>query len=419
MVNFINLSKRIILRRMLSYSSRKNNGRPLKVLGIETSCDDTAVCILDSERRVLAARKYAERECTKRLGGILPSLAAIQHRDHIDRLVVECAEEANLRLSDLDAISVSSRPGLVICLKVGADKAVALAREYRLKLIPAHHMRAHAIVCRLHRPDITYPFVSLLISGGHSLIVVCRDVDRFEIIGHAETGQPSAGGCLDKLARTIGLEPKGTHYAAALEDMSRNASPEGYKRYPVMVPRGENADFNFQMILNKYKYIIHTTDLYAENNLADLCASIQFSVMTHICTKLAYVFKYLLHADENMREAVKKTLVVAGGVASNSYLMGCIGVMAKRFGFETYAPPPSLCTDNAEMVAWLGMELLLRRKPCADIYEYNSLPDQIYVLARSDIGEDMRHTLLNHVVEPVRAHSIHEEHTGRARKKLV
>ncbi|KAI1714159.1 glycoprotease family domain-containing protein [Ditylenchus destructor] len=366
---------------MFSCSSRKNNARSLKVLGIETSCDDTA------------------------------------HRDHIDRLVTECAAEANLRLSDLDAVSVSSRPGLVICLKVGADKAIALSREYRLKLIPAHHMRAHAIVCRLIRPDITYPFVSLLISGGHSLIVVCRDVDRFEIMGHAGIGQPSAGGCLDKLARTIGLEPKGTHYAAALEDMGRNASHDGYKRYPVMIPRGENADFNFQMILGRYKYIIGTTDLNAENNLADLCASIQFSIMTHICTKLAYVFKYLLYTDENMRDAAKKTLVVAGGVASNSYLMGCIGVMGKRFDFETYAPPPSLCTDNAEMVAWLGMELLLRGNPCADIYEYDSLPDQIYVLARSDIGEDMRHTLLNHAVEPVRAHSIHEEYTGIAREK--
>uniref|UniRef100_A0A915DB00 N(6)-L-threonylcarbamoyladenine synthase n=1 Tax=Ditylenchus dipsaci TaxID=166011 RepID=A0A915DB00_9BILA len=310
--------KNAYLRRIVTLPKK-----PIRnVMGIETSCDDTAVSI----------------RISLTVGGIHPESSARQHRAHIDRLVEECVIESGLRLSDLDAVAVSSRPGLVICLKVGIDKALALSRDYRLKLIPIHHMRAHAIVCRLLREDIEFPFISLLISGGHALIVVVRSVDNFEVMGifiwlawrnFGQTG------------RVLKLQPSGSHYAVALEQMAK---------------------------------------------------SIQFAVMSHLCKKLDLAFRFLMNAEtddwDRLKRNDQKWLVVAGGVASNLYFMECIAKVASNYGFRTFSPPPYLCTDNAEMVAWLGIETLISGRDLTDS-DY-ALPDNYFVTARSAIGSSLR-----------------------------
>ncbi|VDO17214.1 unnamed protein product, partial [Brugia timori] len=148
---------------------------------IAVSCDDTAVCILNSDRKILSSRRYADREVQKRLGGICPAAVADQHRSYIDLFVDECLDESRVRLCNLDGIAVTTQPGLVICLRVGTEKAISLARKGCIPLIPVHHMQAHATVATL-MTEIPYPYVSVLISGGHSIIAVTNGPDDFEVL---------------------------------------------------------------------------------------------------------------------------------------------------------------------------------------------------------------------------------------------
>uniref|UniRef100_A0A914SEQ2 N(6)-L-threonylcarbamoyladenine synthase n=1 Tax=Parascaris equorum TaxID=6256 RepID=A0A914SEQ2_PAREQ len=215
------------------------------------SCDDTAVCILSGDRRVLSSRRYANREVQNRLGGICPSLAAEQHRSYIDRFVNECLKESGRRLSDLDAVAVTTRPGLVIALKVGISKALSLAREGHIQFVNVHHMQAHATVASLLYPQLHYPYVCVLISGGHALIAVAYGPADFDILASSLSGSP--GECLDKLARA--LPPSAfqfgySHLGAALEQLASNALQKvgGAYGYSVLAPPARLCCDNAEMV---------------------------------------------------------------------------------------------------------------------------------------------------------------------------
>uniref|UniRef100_A0A915BBI6 N(6)-L-threonylcarbamoyladenine synthase n=2 Tax=Parascaris univalens TaxID=6257 RepID=A0A915BBI6_PARUN len=371
--------------RMLRDSPTNRVTRNLTVMGIETSCDDTAVCILSGDRRVLSSRRYANREVQNRLGGICPSLAAEQHRSYIDRFVNECLKESGRRLSDLDAVAVTTRPGLVIALKVGISKALSLAREGHIQFVNVHHMQAHATVASLLYPQLHYPYVCVLISGGHALIAVAYGPADFDILASSLSGSP--GECLDKLARA--LPPSAfqfgySHLGAALEQLASKCSSNGHLRYKIAMPGTKSPNFNFTTIKNSYLTLLRKISPDALH-VEDFCASVQHSVAAHLANKLHHCLEYIQQSD--MMPSERRNIVISGGVASNAYILSALQKVGGAYGYSVLAPPARLCCDNAEMVAWNGIELI--RTSSRAVIQGSDLPWSISAERRSPIGRDI------------------------------
>uniref|UniRef100_A0A7E4UWX0 N(6)-L-threonylcarbamoyladenine synthase n=1 Tax=Panagrellus redivivus TaxID=6233 RepID=A0A7E4UWX0_PANRE len=378
-------------------SKLHNAKRPI-ILGIETSCDDTAVAIVSADKQTLGQRVYVERTGQGQFGGINPAISASQHRGHLDRLIEEVLDEVQCRASDLDAVAVTTRPGLVICLKVGIERALAVARNARLPLLPVHHMRAHALAGRLVDPDLQYPFLSLLVSGGHCLLVLVKGPTDFDLIGTA--GKSSPGECIDKVGRAIGVDCRQRHYGAEVERLASLSSPEGPFRFEVKTPITPAADFNFdslkssylQALLDKYKGI--PAD---ESDLIDFCASLQYQVTSHICRKLHVALDFLCSKTDIFAQNTPRSLVLSGGVAANRFISTQVGKICAHHGFTVVSPPPRLCTDNAEMIAWAGVEMFNEKNP--DIISHLKLPSSIYAVDREPIGtSNLRTAIANYKV---------------------
>ncbi|VDK84452.1 unnamed protein product [Litomosoides sigmodontis] len=319
------------------------------------SCDDTAVCILNSNKKILSSRRYANREIQKRLGGICPATVADQHRSYIDLFVDECLNESRLRLCNLDGIAVTTGPGLVISLRVGAEKAVALARKGCIPLIPVHHMQAHATIATLIKP-ISYPYVSVLISGGHSIIAVTNGPDNFEVLLTSTSGSP--GECMDKISRVLNFEDPelhALHPGAAVEVLASRSSVDGCKRYSIDVERFSKMDlhFNFSWIKSTYLNMISKRPTL---NVPDFCASVQHSIAQYLVKKLDCCLQYLNSSDKIPPR--NRLVFISGGVASNKYILAKLDDVCESLGYSSCSPSKFYCCDNAEMIAWNGIQLL-------------------------------------------------------------
>uniref|UniRef100_A0A914YG67 N(6)-L-threonylcarbamoyladenine synthase n=1 Tax=Panagrolaimus superbus TaxID=310955 RepID=A0A914YG67_9BILA len=369
---------KLIFKRFFSIHSVK---RPI-VLGIETSCDDTAIAIVSADKKVLNSKVFVNRIDQQRIGGISPALSAMQHRMFIDNLIEDCLDEISCRLADLDAIAVTSCPGLVICLKVGLERAISLSRISKVPLIQVHHMRAHALSSRLIDDSVEYPFLSLLISGGHCLLVLVKNPSEFDIIGIDSTTSP--GECLDKVAREIGLKSKDRHLGAEVERLARLSDDDGCLRFSIKPPSTSGADFHFASIKNSFLNLIQQgkLDKLSQKDTVDLCASLQFQVTSHLCRKLHLAFEYLQSKD--ILQSQSKTLVLSGGVAANKFIFKAIEKLTNFYNYKLIVPPGRLCTDNAEMIAWTGIEMMEENPNVA--IPWTSLPSSIYAHDRYPIG---------------------------------
>ncbi|CEF62404.1 Probable tRNA N6-adenosine threonylcarbamoyltransferase, mitochondrial [Strongyloides ratti] len=386
MVNF----KRIIF--LSQYFSTKpyiNNGKKI-VLGIETSCDDTAVAIVDSDKNILGSRNFSIKNAQIKLGGICPLVTQQIHRNYIDKAINESMKDAGIRFYDLDAIAVTSRPGIVLCLRVGTDKAVNLAQKYNLPLIPIHHMRGHALSGGLDKhKDLVYPFLTLLISGGHALLAIGHSPVDFELIGKSDFNSP--GECLDKIGRKLGLlqlpEYKEYHTGAAIEEIASKAKTiEEYTKYQIPMPSIKGTNFDFAHIKNSYITFLNKTPI-EDIDLVSFCASSQFLVTAHICSKVHLALETLFDKEINVKQ-----LVVSGGVASNQFIRGCLAKVCKIHSVEMITPPKTLCTDNGEMIGWAGCEILKYYENYKSSNEqkeiiYN-IKDYIYAVGKELIGKD-------------------------------
>ncbi|KAK6108102.1 metallohydrolase glycoprotease/Kae1 family protein [Brugia pahangi] len=369
--------------------------RVVTVMGIETSCDDTAVCILNSDRKILSSRRYADREVQKRLGGICPAAVADQHRSYIDLFVDECLDESRVRLCNLDGIAVTTQPGLVICLRVGTEKAISLARKGCIPLIPVHHMQAHATVATL-MTEIPYPYVSVLISGGHSTIAVTNGPDDFEVLLTSMCGSP--GECMDKISRALHFEEPellGLHPGAALEVMASRSSVDGYKRYPIDVNKFMKMalHFNFSWIKTTYLAMISRQSILS---VPDFCASVQHSIAKYLAEKLSCCLQYL--NDSNKIPSRNRLVFVSGGVASNKYILARFNNVCEPLGYNVYAPSQFYCCDNAEMIAWNGIQLLAKRT--VSVITPDKIPTNIFVSSRCPIGVDISSNLRKYLGMP-------------------
>ncbi len=311
----------------------------MKILAIESSCDETAASVVEDGRRVLSSVVASQVEEHKIYGGVVPEIASRRHAEAISSVVSKALSDCEMSLSDVDAIAVTYAPGLIGALLVGVNYAKGLAYSAGLPLVPVHHLRSHIAANYITHQELKPPFMCLVVSGGNTAIIEVRDYTDFKIIGR--TRDDAAGEALDKAARTMGIP-----YPGGL-NMDRLAKDGDCTAYKFPTPKVENCpyDFSFSGLKTSVINTIHNAEQKGvEINKADLGASFQKAVSGCLC-------KNTLRA---MEDCGYKTLVVAGGVSANSVLRKDLTDMCKSKNYKLYLPELSLCGDNAAMVGAQG-----------------------------------------------------------------
>lgn len=306
----------------------------MKILAIETSCDETAAAVVENGRTVLSSEIFSQVEEHKLYGGVVPEIASRRHIEGISRITHAALENAELSMADIDAVAVTAAPGLIGALLVGVNFAKALSYAEGKPLIPVHHIRGHIASNYIAHKELKPPFISLVVSGGHSHIVEVLDYTDFRILGR--TRDDAAGEAFDKVARTLGYNYPGGVYID-------NAAQKGNSTaYQLPHPQLDTPyDFSFSGLKTAVINLVHNAQQKGENIVKeDLAASFQATV-SEILTE-----KFVAAAKEHGY----KTLVVAGGVSANSGLRATLEQATAENHMQFYAPPLSLCGDNAAMI---------------------------------------------------------------------
>ena len=309
------------------------------LLGIESSCDETAASLVEDGRTILSSVVASQVEEHKIYGGVVPEIASRRHSEAIVGVVKEALEQGGKTLSQIDGIAVTYAPGLIGALLVGVNFAKGLSLSTGLPLIPVHHLRGHIASNYLSNPDLEPPFLCLVVSGGHSHIVQVEDYTKLTILGR--TRDDAAGEAFDKAARAMGIPYPG---GVEMDKIAEEGNPDAYK---LPHPRVEGAplDFSFSGLKTAVLNLLNNAKQKGEEvNVPDLCASYRKAVVTCL--------------TENFFKAVEmtgaKTLAAAGGVSANRLLRRELERLAKERGLSLYLPDRSLCGDNAAMIASQG-----------------------------------------------------------------
>ena len=318
------------------------------VLGIETSCDETAAAVVDGERRILADRVLSQVDEHRPFGGIVPEIAARAHLDHIDRLVAEALTAANIDFTQLDGVAATAGPGLIGGLMVGVTTAKAIAAVHDAPFLAVNHLEGHALTARL-TDDVAFPYLVLLVSGGHCQLLVVEGVGNYRRLG--TTVDDAIGEAFDKAAKMLGLEFPG---GPLVEKEAAKGDPERFTLPRPMQGR-PGCDFSFSGLKTALRRAIETLPggQPTAGDVADLCAAFQAAVGDVVVDRCANAIK----AYQEFHPG-GDTLVVAGGVAANAALRGRLAALARDNGLRLAPPPMRLCTDNAVMIAWAGIERL-------------------------------------------------------------
>lgn len=309
------------------------------ILGIESSCDETAAAVVKNGRTVLSNIIHTQIDLHKRYGGVVPEIASRQHILAVDAVIDAALEEAGVGLKDLDAIAVTYGPGLVGALLVGVSEAKALAYAARKPLVPVHHIKGHIMANFIEDPALEPPFVCLVASGGHSHIVWVKDYTDFEILGR--TRDDAAGEAFDKIARVLGLGYPG---GPLIDQLAREGDPEAV-RFPRVRMDKDSLDFSFSGVKTAVINYLHKQDQSGvPYDKADIAASFQEAVTDVLCE----------HTIEAARQKENRIITLAGGVAANRQLREKMKQQAGQYGIAVKYPAAVLCTDNAAMIACAG-----------------------------------------------------------------
>ena len=324
------------------------------VLGIETSCDETAAAIVTEDKHLLANVVLSQQE-HKEFGGVVPEIAARAHLNHIDALIKEALAGAKLTLDDIDAVAATAGPGLIGGVMVGAMTAKAIAAVRGIPVIAVNHLEGHALTVRLVE-DVAFPYLLLLVSGGHCQLLIVEEVGRYHCLG--TTRDDAAGECFDKTAKLLGLGYPG---GPAVEKMARACKDPAaaLEKYPLPAPMvgKPGCDFSFSGLKTAVRQTVDAlpAGAIAPDAAAAICHSFQHAVGLIMADRTERAIKQYLAL-----KPPSPALVVAGGVAANTALRQALEALAKQYNMRFVAPPPKLCTDNAAMIAWAGMERLVR-----------------------------------------------------------
>jgi N6-L-threonylcarbamoyladenine synthase len=317
------------------------------VLGIETSCDETAAAIVTDNREILADLVRSQVAAHAPYGGIVPEIAARAHLDHLDELIRRALAEAGLEFGDLDGIAATAGPGLIGGLLVGVMTGKAIAAARGLPFIAVNHLEGHALSPRLVA-DIAFPYLLLLVSGGHCQLLIAEGVGRYRRLG--TTIDDAVGEAFDKAAKMLGLPYPG---GPEIERLAKSGDAARFA-LPRPLLGAEGCHFSFSGLKTALRRTIAgLPDPLPQQDAADLAASFQAAVADVIADRVS-------HAIDEFRRLHPKgdTLVVAGGVAANTALRQRLEAVCRDEGLRMAAPPQRLCTDNAAMIAWAGIERL-------------------------------------------------------------
>jgi len=329
---------------------RRHADIPMLILGIETSCDETACAVVSDEApRIRANLVLSQLEEHRPYGGVVPEIAARAHLDHLDGLISSALEQAGAGFGDLSAVACTGGPGLIGGILVGVMEAKAIAYVRKLPFIAVNHLEGHALSARLVA-YVTYPYLLLLVSGGHCQLQIVEGVGRYRRLG--STVDDAAGECFDKGAKLLGLGyPGGPAVARAAETGSAS-------RFPLPRPMLGRAgcDFSFSGLKTALAQTVaklESTGQLDARARADLAASLQMAINDCLLDRTSNALALFRAAHPGARH-----LVAAGGVAANKDLRARLVDLAANHNCALVLPPPELCTDNAAMIAWAGIERL-------------------------------------------------------------
>ena len=322
----------------------------MNILGIETSCDETATAVVTGKREIRSNLVLSQLDEHRPYGGVVPEIAARSHLDHIDSLVARALEEAGVGFAELDGVAATAGPGLIGGVFVGVMTAKAIAAARKIPFLAINHLEGHALTVRL-TGEQDFPYLLLLVSGGHCQLLAVEDVGRYVRLGG--TIDDAVGECFDKTAKLLGLEYPG---GPAVERAARDGDPERFGLPRPMLGR-DNLDFSFSGLKTAVRHVVQNEAGGRPDPrfVKDLAASFQAAVADVLADRCA-------RALDCFQEAYGRRgpLIVAGGVAANEALRNRLDKVAVDGGARMIAPPPRLCTDNAAMIAWAGVERLGR-----------------------------------------------------------
>jgi len=311
----------------------------MKILAVESSCDETAVAVVEDGRRVLCDCIASQVALHREYGGVVPEIASRKHMEAIYPLADEALVKAGITRGDIDAVAVTYAPGLIGAVLVGVNFAKAAAMALDVPLIPVHHIRGHIAANYIAYPELEPPFLCLVVSGGHTLIVDVQDYTRFRILG--TTRDDAAGECFDKIARVLGMPYPG---GAALDKMAAQGDAEKYPM-PVTKLSGNPYDMSFSGLKTAALNLIHNMEQKGEAvDVPSLCASFSAAVTQMLVPRTIAA----------LRETGYRKLAVAGGVAANSHIRRALQAETEKCGAQLYLPPLSLCGDNGAMIGAQG-----------------------------------------------------------------
>ena len=314
----------------------------MRILGIETSCDETGVAIYDEEKGLIANQLHTQIALHADYGGVVPELASRDHIRKLAPLLQAALQEANLTAKDIDGVAYTSGPGLVGALLVGSTVARSLAYAWNVPAIGVHHMEGHLLAPMLEENPPHFPFVALLVSGGHTQLVRVDGVGRYELLG--ESIDDAAGEAFDKTAKLLGLDYPG---GAALARLALNGTPNRFA-FPRPMTDRPGLDFSFSGLktfaANTLHQVMQEEGELTEQSKADIAYAFQEAVVDTLAIK----------CKRALKQTGLKRLVIAGGVSANKQLRQTLAELMQQLGGEVFYPQPQFCTDNGAMIAYAG-----------------------------------------------------------------
>lgn len=320
----------------------------LTLLGVETSCDETAAAVVrrrsDAEGTILGAAVLSQIEEHRAFGGVVPEIAARAHVEALDRLIEAAMTEAGLGFADLDGVAVTAGPGLIGGLLVGLMTAKAIALAHRLPLVAVNHLEGHALTVGLTE-GLLPPYLLLLVSGGHTQTIIVHEAGRYERLG--ATLDDALGEAFDKTSKLLGLGYPGG------PEVERWAQTGDAARFDLPRPmKGrKEPNFSFSGLKTAVRHEARALEPLSNQDISDLCASFQAAVIEATCDRIKAAMTIY---ESRVGRPDARRIVVAGGVAANKALRGGLEAVAAQRGFTVHIPPIGLCTDNGVMIAWAG-----------------------------------------------------------------
>jgi N6-L-threonylcarbamoyladenine synthase len=317
----------------------------LKILGIETSCDETAIAIVTDEKEILSHQVLSQTQQHKPYGGVVPEIAARCHIQVIDTLITKAMLEADIKnYIELDGVAVTAGPGLIGGVIVGVMVAKAISSAAGIPIIAVNHLEGHALTVRLTQ-DVPFPFMLLLVSGGHCQVLAVEGVGKYKKLGG--TIDDALGEAFDKVAKMLGLGYPG----GPIVEQRALQGKKNLFTFPRSLKGREGCDFSFSGLKTAVKREIESLGDLKQQDINDICASFQACVGDILHDRLSNAI-----AMYEVYYPNAKRLVVAGGVAANKFINASITSTMDKYDYTRHSPPISLCTDNGAMIAWAGIE---------------------------------------------------------------